>query len=98
MDEHAYSETGLQALQSARAAHHRLDRLEEDVKDIHTLAQAMAATRVEMRDLKDDMSDVKKNVSRLTAQPGSRWDRLVNAAVSAVSTGLVGALFVLILR
>ena len=38
----------IQALDSARSAHHRLDRLENDIKDIHDLATAMAATQQEV--------------------------------------------------
>jgi len=98
LEDCAYREAGVQALQSAKAAHHRLDQLEKDVNDIHALAQAMAATRMEMQDVKEDVRDVKEEISRLAAQPGNRWDRIVNAAVSAVSTGLISALLVLILR
>lgn len=98
MEQDTQPETALVALQSAKAAHHRLDRLEEDVKDVHLLAEAMAATQKEMENMKTDMGEVKRSLSILTEQPGGRWGQLVNAVISAVSTGLVGAVLVLILK
>lgn len=91
-------ESAALALQSARSAHHRLDRLEADVNDVHTLAQAMAATQKEMENMKEDMGDVKGSLALLTAQPGGKWELLVNTVITAISTGIVSAVLVLILK
>ena len=53
----------VQALDSAKSAHHRLDRLENEVKDIHDLAAAMAATRQEMSGVQADIREIKQSVS-----------------------------------
>ncbi|WOC32789.1 MULTISPECIES: hypothetical protein [Caproicibacterium] len=98
METERQPETAALALQSARSAHHRLDRLEADVKDIHALAQAMAATQKEMENMKEDMGDVKKNLAVLTARPGRKWELLVNTVIASVSTGLVSAALVLFLK
>ena len=68
----------VQALDSAKSAHHRLDRLEDEVKDIHDLAAAMAATRQEITGVQADIREIKQSVSKLTARPepgGTSWLR-----------------------
>lgn len=87
----------VQALDSAKSAHHRLDRLENEVKDIHDLAAAMAATRQEMSGVQADIREIKQSVSKLTARPGIWWDKLAAAAIGAVATGLVTAILAQIL-
>ena len=87
----------IQALDSARSAHHRLDRLESDIKDIHDLATAMAATQQEVTGVQADIREIKQNVSALTKRPGKGWDKLVGAAIGAVAAGLVGAFLTLLL-
>ena len=63
----------VQALDSAKSAHHRLDRLEDEVKDIHDLAAAMAATRQEITGVQADIREIKQSVSKLTG--GTSWLR-----------------------
>ena len=87
----------IQALDSARSAHHRLDRLENDIKDIHDLATAMAATQQEVTGVQADIREIKQNVSALTKRPGKWWDKLVGAAIGAGAAGLVGAFLTLLL-
>lgn len=81
----------IQALDSAKSAHHRLDRLEDEVKDIHDLATSMAATRQEMSGVQADIREIKQSVSKLTARPGVWWDKLAAAAIGAAATGVVTA-------
>lgn len=88
----------IQALESAKSAHHRLDRLEGEVKDIHDLAAAMAATQQEISGVQADIQEIKQSVSELTKRPGAWWDKLIAAAIGAVATGLVGAALALIVR
>ncbi len=87
----------IQALDSARSAHHRLDRLESDIKDIHDLATAMAATQQEVTGVQADIREIKQNVSALTKRPGKWWDKLVGAANPGLAAGLVGAFLTLLL-
>ncbi|WP_050698653.1 hypothetical protein [Anaeromassilibacillus senegalensis] len=88
----------VQALESAKSAHHRLDRLEVEVKDIHDLAAAMAATRQEITGVQEDIREIKKNVTELTKRPAAWWDKLIAAAIGAVATGIVGAVLALIFK
>ncbi len=86
----------IQALDSAKSAHHRLDRLESEVKDIHDLAAAMAATRQEIAGVQADICEIKQSVMELTKRPGMWWDKLIAAAIGAVAAGIVGAVLALV--
>lgn len=82
--------TAQQALDSARSAHHRIDKLENDVKDVHELAEAMAGMQKEMSNVKDDVSEIKETVSTLKNKPAQFWNTLVIAIITAIASGLVG--------
>ncbi|WP_413778148.1 hypothetical protein [Caproicibacterium sp. XB1] len=86
-------ELAVQAMESAKSAHHRLDKLEIDVRDVHTLAEAMAATQKEVAGMKEDIGEIKTSVSALTARPGQWWDKLLMALLGACASGLVAMIF-----
>lgn len=81
-----------QAYDSAKSAHKRIDKLEEDVKDVHTLAEAMAGMQKEMSNVKDDVTEIKDAVSTIKDKPAQLWDTLIIAIVTALASGLVGYL------
>jgi ubiquinone biosynthesis protein UbiJ len=81
-----------QALDSAKSAHHRIDKLEEDVKDVHTLAEAMAGMQKEMSNVKDDVTEIKDAVSTLKDKPTQLWNTIVIAVITALASGVVGFL------
>ncbi|MBE6722014.1 MAG: hypothetical protein E7572_05950 [Ruminococcaceae bacterium] len=79
-----------QALDSARSAHHRLDKLEDDVKDIHELAIAMSGMQAEMGNVKNDVTEIKDSVSTLKDHPAQLWNTLIVAIITALASGVVG--------
>ena len=81
-----------QALDSAKSALHRIDKLEEDVKDVHTLAEAMAGMQKEMSNVKDDVTEIKDAVSTLKDKPTQLWNTIVIAVITALASGVVGFL------
>lgn len=83
-------ETAVQALDSAKSAHHRIDSLETEVKDVHELAIAMAETRKEVTGMKDDIGEIKDSVAALTGHPAQLWNTLVIAVITALVSGAIG--------
>ena len=84
--------TAQQALDSARAAHYRLDKLEDDVKDVHTLAVAMAGMQEEMSNVKSDVGEIKDSVKAITNKPAQWWELLVQTLITAFAGGLCALL------
>lgn len=87
-----------QAYDSAKSAHKRLDRLEQEVSDIHELAAAMSSMSEKVDGLTEDMGEVKKEVKKVAERPVKWWDKLVAAAIGAIASGLVAAVLTMILK
>ena len=87
-----------EALDSAKSAHHRIDGVELEVKDIRQLTAAMARVGVKVDGLESDVKEIKCDVKAITAQPGQKWDKLTGAIVVALASGLVAAVLALILK
>ncbi|HHV31898.1 hypothetical protein [Caproiciproducens sp. LBM24188] len=98
MDYTEKSKTAEQALDSARLAYCRLNELELERKEIQSLTAAMAAVNEKVDHLKSDVIEIKKDIKEITLRPMRIWDRLIAAVIGAAATGLVTAVFQLILR
>lgn len=98
MDTAEIAQTAAQALDSAKSAHHRIDELTGEVKDIRGLTAAMATVNEKVDNLKSDMTEVKTDIKSISARPGQWWDKLVAAAIGAVLTGLIAAILKLIFK
>jgi TPP-dependent trihydroxycyclohexane-1,2-dione (THcHDO) dehydratase len=87
-----------EALDSAKSAHHRIDTLEAEVRDIRGLTAAMATVNEKVDNLKSDMDEIKSDVKAITDRPGQWWDKIIAAAIGAISTGIVAAILNVILK
>ena len=92
------AQTAAQALDSAKSAHHRIDELDAEVKDIRGLTAAMAAVNQKVDNLKSDVDEIKTDVKGITARPGRWWDKLVAAIIGTIAAGVATAVLALILR
>ena len=75
--------------ESAKSAHHRLDTLEQEVRDIHSLAAALSETNSDVKHLREDVREIKADVKAAASRPVKQWDKLIAAMIAAaVSAGL----------
>lgn len=86
------AQTAAQALDSAKSAHHRIDELIDEVKDIRSLTAAMATVNQKVDSLTSDVDEIKSDVKSINGRPSRWWDTLVAAAIGAVATGFIAAL------
>lgn len=98
MDLAEVAKTASEAMNSANLAHHRLDELEVEMRDIRSLTAAMAAVNEKVDNLKSDVVEIKSDVKEMTKRPMRMWDRLIAAAIGAAAAGLVAALLQMIIR
>ena len=70
---------------SVKSAHHRLDRIEHIADSIHSLAS-------EMREMRNDFTNVIGRVETIEKKPLKRYDVLVNSGITAIVSGLAGFL------
>ncbi len=57
-------QTAAQALDSAKSAHHRIDKLDTEVKNIQDLTAAMAAVNTKVDGLGSDVKEIKTDVKK----------------------------------
>lgn len=70
---------------SVKSAHHRLDRIEHIADSIHSLAS-------EMREMRNDFTNVIGRVETIEKKPLKRYDVLVNSGITALVSALAGFL------
>lgn len=68
---------------------HRIDDLEADNKALHQLATSVEVLATKQETIEENVSEIKADVKSLKALPGSRWEGLIKAIVTAVVSGLV---------
>jgi len=83
---------------SVKSAHHRIDGLEEEMKDMRDLTTAVAVTARNVESLQTDVTEIKSDVKSITTRPGKLWDIIEGAIVGAIAAGLVGAILTIILK
>ena len=69
---------------------HRINDLETDNKALHQLATSVEVLATKQETIESNVNEIKTDVKALKALPGSRWEGLIKAAVTAVVAGLVG--------
>lgn len=70
--------------ESVKSAHHRLDTLEQEVRDMHLLAAELRETNSDLRHLREDVKEIKSDVKAAASRPAKQWDKLIAAVVAAV--------------
>jgi outer membrane murein-binding lipoprotein Lpp len=98
MDVTEIAQTATAALDSAKSAHHRIDELDDEIKDIRGLTAAMARVDAKVDGLDSDVKEIKTDVKAITERPGKWWDKLIGAVIGAFGAGIVAAILALILK
>lgn len=86
------------ALDTAQAAHKRLSRLEQEVKDLRVLALAVATVDGKVNCICEDVAEMKLKIAQAAARPAKWWDKLTAAALGAFASGVTAAILAQILR
>lgn len=80
--------------QRSKSNTHRIDDIEKEQKALNQLATSVAVMVQEQKDIKEDISEVKKDVKSLTSLPAKRWNDVVEKIVWLVIGGAVAAMLV----
>ena len=76
--------------QRSKSNTHRIDDLEEDNRALHTLATSVEVLATKQDTIESTVQEIKTDVKELKAVPGSKWEALVKAVVTAIVGALVG--------
>jgi predicted nucleic acid-binding Zn-ribbon protein len=69
---------------------HRINDLEEDNRALHALATSVEVLATKQDTIESTVQEIKTDVKELKAVPGSKWEALVKAVLTAIVAGLVG--------
>lgn len=75
---------------SCKSAHKRLDEVNEDVKKVSEDVKKMNELLTEVKYMREDLSKVTKKLNEIESKPQKRWDTLITAAISALTSGILG--------
>lgn len=67
-----------------------IERLERQQEDQTELVRSVAQIAQKQTDMGAELSEIKQDMKALAAKPGKRWDNIVEKALLAVVTGLIG--------
>ena len=89
MDEVTFDHRLTEVEQRSKSNTHRINELAEWQKAMNELATSVALMTREQKDMRDDLSEVKKDVKSLTNLPAKRWNDVVEKLVWLVLGGAV---------
>ncbi len=92
MDEVQMEHRMAEVEQRSKSNTHRIDELAQEQKALNELATSVALMTQEQKDIREDISEVKKDVKSLTNLPAKRWNDVIEKIVWLVLGGAVAAL------
>lgn len=76
--------------QRSKSNTHRINDLEEDNRALHQLATSVEVLATKQEAIESNVQEIKTDVKALKAVPGSKWEALVKAVLTAIVGALVG--------
>ena len=78
--------------QSTKSAHHRIDTLEENQREIRDLTVTVGKLAVTVEGMQKNQDALINRICAVEARPGKRWEQLVGYLMAALATGIIGYL------
>ena len=76
--------------QRSKSNAHRIDKLEEQQKQLSDLVSAVAVLAEKQSQIGDDVDDIKREIKVLAEKPAKRWDGIVDKIISAIIAAIMG--------
>ena len=90
MEERLSTEHRLTAVEDrAKSNTNRIDELDKKVDDTTKLVASVAVMAEKMKNMENDMCDVKTVLTKLAEKPGKRWDSIVEKVLLGIVAALV---------
>lgn len=76
--------------QRSKSNTHRIDKLEEQQKQLSDLVSAVAVLAERQNQIGDDVNSIKREIKVLADKPAKRWDGVVDKIISAIIAAIMG--------
>lgn len=97
MDE-KYMQMIIENTQGCKSAHHRLDKLENDIGEIKELTIAVKEIAMETKANREDVNKMNERLENIEKKPANNWDKIVTTSIGTTVGAIVGAVIGLILK
>jgi len=69
---------------------HRLDEVEKRQDNLDSIVSAVACLKQEQGHIQADVQEIKKDVKTLNEKPAKRWEKVLEVAVTAIISAVIG--------
>lgn len=76
--------------QRSKSNTHRIDKLEEQQKQLSDLVSAVAVLAERQNQIGDDVNSIKREIKVLAEKPAKRWDSIVDKIISTIIAAIMG--------
>lgn len=76
--------------QRSKSNTHRIDKLEEQQKQLSDLVSAVAVLAERQNQIGDDVNSIKREIKVLAEKPAKRWDGIVDKIISTIIAAIMG--------
>lgn len=97
MDE-KYMQMIIENNQSVKSAHHRIDKMENDIGEIKELTIAVKEIAMETKANREDVNKMNERLENIEKKPANNWDKIVTTSIGTIVGAIVGAIIGLILK
>ena len=97
MDE-KYVQMIIENKDSCKSAHHRLDKLENDIGEIKELTIAVKEIAMETKANREDVNKMNERLETIEQKPSKNWEKVVTTIIGTVVGAIAGAVIGLVLK
>lgn len=88
--EEKYMQMIIENNQSVKSAHHRLDKLEDDIGEIKELTIAVKEIAMETKATREDVNDMNSRLKTVEEKPAKNWENLLKTIGTCIATAVAG--------
>lgn len=97
MDE-KYMQMIIEAVQSVKSAHHRIDKMENDIGEIKELTIAVKEIAMETKANREDVNKMNERLETIEQKPSKNWEKVITTTIGTIVGAVVGAIIGLVLK
>lgn len=97
MDE-KYMQMIIEAIQSVKSAHHRIDKMENDIGEIKELTIAVKEIAMETKANREDVNKMNERLETIEQKPAKNLDKVTTTIIGTVVGAIAGAIIGLIIK
>lgn len=91
--EEKYIQMLIEAVQSCKSAHKRLDKVEKNIEEIKNLTIAVKEIAMETKATREDVNDMNSRLKDVENKPAKNWESLSKTIITRNSNSYLGLFF-----